>query len=137
MSCPFFSPTEPAHDIAFPHPARLPLGAAWRGSCAASGHELHVLTNEDLESCNLGYAQSCPRLPQVRSCDSVRFAISRHSQQAISVQFVREAEHLPIDSGLLEYDRVSATWVSLHPEQRVQKLADCFLQSYLGRLERV
>ena len=96
-----------------------------------------MLTNHELESCNLGYAHSCPRLPKERSCDSVRFAISRHSQHAVSVQFVLEAQHLPIDSGLLEYDRVSAKWVSLHPEQRVQKLADCFLQSYLGRLERV
>jgi hypothetical protein len=137
VSCPFFLPTQPANDIAFPHPARLPLGAAWRGSCQSPGQELHVLGNQELESCNLGHAHACPRLPKERSCDSVRFAISRHSQQAVSVQFVLESKHLPIDSGLLEYDRVSGSWVSLHAEQRIQKLAASFLQAYLGRIERV
>jgi len=136
LSCPFFSPTERAHDIAFPHPARLPLGAAWRGSCLSPGHELHVLNNQGLESCNLGYALSCSRLPKERSCDSVRFAITRHSKQAVSVQFVLEANHLPLYNGLLEYDRVLGVWLTPHPEQRIQKLADCFLQSALGRIER-
>src|SRR5260370_11003100 len=39
LACPFFIPTERADDLALPHPARLPLGAAWRGTCAAAGRE--------------------------------------------------------------------------------------------------
>ena len=69
MACPFFSPIEPAENIALPYPARLPLGAAWRGACQSPGHELRVLSG----------------------------------------------------------------WTSLHSDPRIQKLADCFVQSYLVR----
>jgi hypothetical protein len=135
LSCPFFSPTERAENIALPHPARLPLGAAWRGSCHAPGHELYVLNNQELESCNLGHAQSCPRLPEERSCDSVRFAVSSNCDGRVALRFVLDAAHLPVGHGFLEYDRVVGNWVSPHPEARIQKLADCFLRSYLERHE--
>jgi hypothetical protein len=135
LSCPFFSPAERADDIALPHPARLPLGAAWRGSCLSPGHELHLLSNQELESCNLGHAQSCPRLPETRSCDSVRFAVSSNRDGRVALQFVLDAAHLPVGHGLLEYDRNTRRWVSPHPEAGIQRLAECFLQSYLDRLE--
>src|SRR6478735_4521296 len=75
LACPFFMPSERASDIAFSHPARLPLGSSWRGSCLAPSHEQETLSAIELESCNLGYAKSCPRLPQERVCDAVRFAV--------------------------------------------------------------
>lgn len=133
MACPFFSPTEPAHDIALPHPVRLPLGAAWRGLCGAPGHERVAPTTLELESCNLGYAKSCPRLPVQRPCDAVRFAVVNDSGSHISLHFVLETAHLPAGDGLLEYDRVGLSWISLHPDPRIQKMAECFLQSYLDR----
>jgi len=135
LSCPFFLPTDRADDIALPHPSRLPLGASWRGSCQVPGHELNVLTNQELESCNLGYAQSCPRLPPGRNCDAVRFGVSTHSEARVLVQFVLESKHLPIGHGHLEYDRKLSTWLSAHPDSKIQKLADCFLQAYLGKTE--
>jgi hypothetical protein len=133
LACPFFHPTERAHDLAFPHPARLPLGAAWRGTCHASGREQVALTNHELESCNLGYAKSCARLPTERPCDAVRFAVTRHTGNRLSMEFVLETAHLPTAHGSLEYDRASASWVPPHPEARIQKLAECFLDSYLER----
>jgi hypothetical protein len=133
LSCPLFSPTDRADDIAFPHPARLPLGAAWRGSCQTPGHELTVLTNQELESCNLGYAQSCPRLPKERSCDAVRFVVSKQAEDRVLVQFVLESKHLPVGNGHLEFDMVSSAWRSTHPDPNIQKLADCFLEAYLAR----
>lgn len=133
MACPFFIPTERADDLALPHPARLPLGAAWRGTCASLGHESAVLNNRELESCNLGYAKSCPRLPKDRACDAVRFAVARESGESISLHFVLESEHLPAGNGLLEYDRQLKSWSAPHPEPRTQRLAESFLQSYLER----
>lgn len=133
MACPFFIPTERADDLALPHPARLPLGAAWRGTCASLGHESAVLNNQELESCNLGYAKSCPRLPKERSCDAVRFGVAKESSAAISLHFVLESDHMPAGNGLLEYDRRLKSWTSPHPEARTQKLAESFLQSYLER----
>jgi hypothetical protein len=133
MACPFFIPVERVNDLALPHPARLPLGASWRGTCGAPGHELSIPDNVELESCNLGYARSCPRLPKQRSSDSVRFAVARDTTTKISLQFVLEAAHLPVEHGLLDYDLLSQSWISRHSQAGIQKLAECFMQSYLER----
>ena len=133
MACPFFMPIERADDIAFQHPSRLPLGASWRGSCLAPSHEQETLSATELESCNLGYAKSCPRLPKERVCDAVRFAVVNESQDSVSLKFVLEKAYLPTSDGILEYDRHSKSWTSSHSELSVQKKAECFLQSYLDR----
>jgi hypothetical protein len=133
LACPFFIPTERADDISFPHPTRLPLGSSWRGRCAAPGHEQTVLDNKELEGCNLGYAQSCARLPKERACDAVRFVIAKEAGETVSVQYVLETEYLPSEHGVLNFDQRSGSWISAHPDQRIQRKAECFLQSYLGR----
>lgn len=133
LACPFFSPTERAHDIALPHPARLPLGAAWRGMCAAPGQSGQLPDTQELEACNMGYAHACPRLPKERSCDAIRFGVARESGTSISLQYVMETAHQPAGNGLLEYDRALGGWNLTHPEARVQRQAECFLQSYLER----
>jgi len=136
LACPFFVPTERADDLAFPHPARLPLGAAWRGTCAVQGHEHDVLNNQQLESCNLGYAKSCSRLPHERTCDAVRIGICKDSGTRLSLQLVLESEHRPAGRDLLEFDALSGEWISVHPEIRIQRLAQCHLRAYLERRER-
>jgi hypothetical protein len=133
LACPFFFPTQRADDLPFPHPARLPLGAAWRGVCDAPGHDHAAPNHQELESCNLGYAKSCPRLPAERTCDAVRFSIASDRETRLTMHFALESAHLPTAHGSLEYDRVSCIWVASHPEARIQKLAECFLQSYLAR----
>jgi hypothetical protein len=133
MACPFFSPTERAENIALPHPARLPLGAAWRGGCGVPGFELIQLGEKELESCNLGYAHACSRLPAERDADAVRFVVAKLSPERLVVQFVVESCHLPVASGRLEYDRALNRWASPHSDPRIQKLANCFLQSCLER----
>jgi hypothetical protein len=133
LACPFFLPTERADDIAFQHPARLPLGSSWRGTCLAPNHEQAMLSRLELESCNLGYAKSCPRLPKERACDAVRFAVMNESQDFISVQFVLEKAYLPSSHGTLAYDRHSKCWTASHSDLSIQKKAECFLQSYLDR----
>jgi len=136
LSCPFFIPRERADDIAFPHPGRLPLGRSWRGSCSAPGHEQAVLGAKDLESCNLGYAKSCSRLPNERSSDAMRFAVKRDSERRVSLEFVLEREHRPVAHGRLQFDQRSGSWISLHPDRRIQKKAECFLDAYLERTHR-
>ena len=126
-------PIERADDIAFPHPARLPLGASWRGTCLAPNHEQTTLSSIELESCNLGYAKSCRRLPKERVCDAVRFAVMNESQDFVSVQYVLEKAYLPISQGMLAYDRHTKSWISSHADSSVQRKAECFLQSYLDR----
>ena len=143
MACPFFVPTERADDLALPHPARLPLGAAWRGSCAAPGHEHAILNNNELEGCNLGYAKSCSRLPEHRKCDAVRLGVVKESRTLISLQLIFESGYRPAGQELLEYDRgtgqppiphrLGMDRSSPYPEPSVQRQAECFLQTYLER----
>jgi hypothetical protein len=98
------------------------------------GHEHADLAARDLESCNLGYAHTCPRLPNDRPADAVRFAVSKQSPERVTIQFVLETNHLPVGHGSLEYDCAANIWLSSHAEERIQKLADCFVQSYLDRI---
>lgn len=133
MACPFFSPTHRAYDLSFPHPARLPLGASWRGVCSAPNHEQTVPADFEFESCNLGYAKNCPRLPKARIADAVRFGVTKESPETVFVQFVFEIAHLPAGNGVLEYDRRLNTWPVAHPEPRIQRLAQVFLESYLQK----
>jgi hypothetical protein len=39
LACPYFVPREIVYDLSWPHPARLPLGAGWTGTCCAASYE--------------------------------------------------------------------------------------------------
>ena len=133
MACPFFMPTHKYEEGAWTHPARLPLGAGWKGHCTAPGHEDEVPTDERLrEDCNLGYV-NCPNCPSDRVWDSVRFAVTREREQQLTVQYVGERNHRPGEHGLLEYDAELGRWFSSHPDPRVQRMAECYVDSYLLR----
>jgi hypothetical protein len=126
----------------WPHPGRLPLGCGWSGHCTAPGHEGERPEAEDLYSCNLGYADSCRRLPQERAWDAVRFAVRASALRAqcvvaplgrIELQYVCERGHRPVEHGTLEFDSVALKWLRMHGDVRVQKMAECFLQVVLER----
>jgi len=134
MPCPYFIPTHRFDDAGFTHPARLPLGAGYRGLCGAPGHHDAAPSDEELKTnCNLGYARNCSRLPQEREADAVRFSVLRDRDGQIAIGYVSELNYLPREHGNLQYDSLLARWLSLHPEARLQALAECFLQSYLAR----
>lgn len=134
MACPFFMPASKLDDGGWIHPSRLPLGAGWLGVCGAPGHEGAEPTDQELHHlCNLGYASGCLRLPVDRSCDAVRFSVARDRGSYLNVWFVCESGHRPAGHGTLEYDVALGRWETSHPDPRIQKLADCYLQSYLLR----
>jgi hypothetical protein len=132
VACPFFMPTSKLEDGGWLHPTRLPLGGGWSGHCGAPGHEGAEPTNQELrELCNLGYATDCPRLPAERACDAVRFSIARNRGGQLLLWFVCESGHRPAGHRMLEYDLSLGQWIFSHPEPRIQKMAECYLQSYL------
>lgn len=135
MACPFFVPMERLGNGEWLHASRLPLGGGWSGQCAAPGHEGEVPSQEELrEFCNLGYAEGCARLPPERVWDSVRFAARTVSDdRRIQVRYVCERGHCPVEHGVLDYDFVSGQWNSPHPDDRIQRMAECFLESYVER----
>ena len=134
LACPFFMPTQKleGQDL-WLHPSRLPLGAGWKGNCGAPGHEAVQLSDPEVRECNLGYALKCPRLPQIRECDSVRFGIANDSGSRLLLWFVCEAGHRPVRHGTLEFDTLLSRWNTTHPDSRLQKKAECYLESYLAR----
>jgi hypothetical protein len=145
MACPYFMPVEKLENGSWPHPARLPLGAGWRGHCTAPGHEGEQPAQDILEAfCNLGYAEPCQWAPLIRDWDAVRFAVASPPDAARSgssdapatvlrLDFVCERNHRPVENGGLEFDLARATWLQRHDDPRIQKMAECFLESYLKK----
>ena len=71
--------------------------------------------------------------PKQRSCDAIRFSVARDRGDRLLLWFVCESAHQPAGHGTLEYDRSLGRWTSSHPDPRIQKMADCYLQGYLLR----
>jgi hypothetical protein len=141
-------PVEKLENGSWPHPARLPLGAGWRGHCTSPGHEGELPAQDILEAfCNLGYADCCAWAPRERAWDAVRFAVSAPAEAAgsgdsgrtnvpsrvLRLRYVCERNHRPVESGDLEFDLPFAAWRRCHDDARVQKMAECFLESYLKK----
>ena len=140
MACPYFMPTERLENGSWPHPARLPLGCGWSGHCTAPGHEGELPAQDILEAfCNLGYASGCLWTPLERAWDAVRFSVAapaggeKRSTRVLRLVYVCERGHLPVESGELQFDLQSATWRVQHEDSRLQKMAECFAESYLRK----
>jgi hypothetical protein len=134
MSCPYFMPTERSQDSTWAHPERLPLGGTWKGVCTALGNEPVTPDRKQLNNfCNLGYAAACPYLPQQREADAVRFSVANDYKGRIQIWYTLEMAHHPGQHGILEYDSGSQRWISTHADSRVQKMAECHLESYLAK----
>jgi hypothetical protein len=132
----------------WPHPSRLPLGCGWTGHCTAPGHENHVPEAGILETfCNLGYAGPCNWAPAERAWDAVRFAVMAPPEatgksdvppaispaRELRLIYVCERDHRPVQHGDLLFDLTDATWLRRHGDARIQKMAECFLESYLKK----
>ena len=119
------------------HPSRLPLGAGWTGTCQAPGFEGTTPPDSDVrELCNLGYASSCASLPRHRDFDAVRFCLAGGDEQTLVLSYVCEAGHRPFEHGCLQYDLKARCWLNPHANPRVQKMAECYLESCLARQDR-
>ena len=120
-------------DGSWQHPSRLPLGAGWRGNCCATGDEFTPSDSAIRELCNLGNAHSCSSLPAEREWDAIRFSVALISDQQITLWYCCERGHAPVEHGKLTYDRNNKTWQSPHPDARVHRLADCYLETWRAR----
>ncbi len=89
------------------------------------------------EFCNLGYATACPHLPLGRDWDAIRFSVARVSEEQVTICFVCELDHAPIEHGELSFDLMSEVWLNAHTDPRVLTLANCYLQAYRARQSAV
>lgn len=143
MACPFFMPVEKLVNGEWLHGHRLPLGAGWSGQCAAPGHEGETPLVQELQNfCNLGYAQGCGRLPRERTWDSIRFGArtvgegKTGSGFSVQVQYVCERGHRPAGHGVLQFDAGRGGCAEPHQDARIQRMAECYLESYLEKRRR-
>ena len=60
-------------------------------------------------------------------------AVAKESEVRVSLQLVLETSHLPAGNWVLEYDRTTNHWIASHPDRRIQRMAECFLQSFLEK----
>jgi hypothetical protein len=143
VACPFFMPVEKLEDGNWLHASRLPLGCGWTGHCTAPGHENAAPSPEELRDfCNLGYAENCGRLPRERAWDSVRFGArtvpnnGKNFTGYIHIHYVRERDHRPVEHGTLKFDTTTTRWELTHSDDRVQRMAECFLASYIEKRKK-
>jgi hypothetical protein len=149
LACPFFMPVAKLESGNWPHPARLPLGCGWSGHCTAPGHQEAIPSQDVLETfCNLGYASSCSWAPADRPWDAVRFAVTAPAKSSrqlrqdspgelpvriLRLTYVLERDNRPSAQGELEFDLTRTVWLHRHEDARIQKMAECFLESYLNK----
>jgi len=136
VACPFFFPDEKTFLIGWPFPRRLPLGAGFCGTCRA-GAEPVVPTEIELKDfCNLGYASRCAKLPAERRADCLRFAVGKDESNKITLHYVYERDHAPVEHGRLEYDCSAKRWTVPIQDTCAQRQAECYLAGYLERRAR-
>ena len=135
LPCPFFFPTELCDQSLWPFPARLPLGAGYAGCCMAPGCEGTRPSETDVQRfCNLGYGDSCSRLPHERAADANRFFVSRHDAE-LTIAFCSERRHLPVEHTVLTFNSSTQAWTSRHASGCVQRQAECAMESFIRRRE--
>lgn len=123
------------------HPSRLPLGCGWLGHCTAPGHAGESPSQETVESCcNLGYARNCGWAPADRAWDAVRFSVLTPEERnpanparSLRLLYVCERDHRPVEHGELLIELATASWKRGHSDARIQKMAECFVDSYLKK----
>jgi hypothetical protein len=130
-------PREIVADGSWLHPSRLPLGAGWSGRCCASGEETTPTGAALREYCNLGNATACAHLPFQRDWDAIRFSVARTSVEHITLWYVCESAHAPAEHGKLTFDQVHEHWLNPHADPRVQRLANCYLETHRSHGTRI
>jgi hypothetical protein len=83
--------------------------------------------------CNLGYATGCPHLPSSRDWDAVRFSVAGSSPEQITLCYVCELGHAPVEYGTLIYDLARESWRHAPEDPRVHRLATSYLHAYRVR----
>ena len=82
-----------------------------------------------------------------RAWDSVRFGARAASSSVsgnekdlngghIQIRYVCERDHRPVEHGTLRFDAITTRWEETHSDSRVQRMAECFLASYLEKRKK-
>jgi hypothetical protein len=122
MACPFFRPLRPIEWSS----GRAPLGAIFEGECERRG-------TGEARFCNFGYARGlCPEFPDGSGADAVRFSVSGNADGIVTIVWIFEKDHAPIEHGSLEYTKSTGAFVT-EPVGALGVQARVFVENYLLR----
>ncbi len=103
----------------------------------APGQDGNPPTDTELGSCcNLGYAHDCARLPKERAADAVHFCVAGERDGVVSVGWVMVKDHAAAGHGKLEFEAETGSCGAPHADATVQRMAECYVQTYLQRKQR-
>ena len=134
MACPFFLPEGKLETGPWTHAPRLPLGAAYAGTCQARpGEDFQPPEAQQQEWCNRGYARGfCERFPEASPADAVRFSITAEEPRRLRLVYVLEKDHAPAEYGTLEFSVAENAFVAPPPDSRLTRQAEAFVRSHLA-----
>jgi hypothetical protein len=114
-------------------PPRLPLGDSFGGACHA--HPADVIEPPEAhqrELCNCGYARGrCDHFPGGDVPDAVRFSVTSDTPTRLSVVYVIEKDHAPVEHGTLQYVIDDARLDCPQISEVLAQQARAFLESHL------
>lgn len=138
MACPFFKPSRRLETSGWLRPPRFPLGGLFSGACHAHPDEVvEPPETQQREVCNCGYARGrCDRFPGDGSADAVRFSVTDETAERVSLVYVLEKDHAPVEHGTLEYSIGDARLMTPRLSDILAQQGRAFLESYLSRRAR-
>ena len=63
----------------------------------------------------------------------MRFVLGEEANGVLHVRFACELDYLPASHGELLYEKVSGSWLLMHDDVRIQRMAECYVQAQLER----
>ncbi|HJX84574.1 MAG TPA: hypothetical protein VJ723_09540, partial [Candidatus Angelobacter sp.] len=60
-------------------------------------------------------------------------SVTKHEHDRITLSYVYEREHAPVEHGELEYDCATQRWRARLEDECVQQQAECYLGVYLEK----
>jgi hypothetical protein len=136
VACPFFAPSRRLENTAWIVPPRYPLGDLFSGTCHTSASNLTEGHQDDHQEdcCNFGYARGrCDRFPGGSAPDAVRFSVTEDTPARLSLIYVVEKDHAPVEHGALEYSIADGRLDGPVISDVLAKQACGFIESYLNR----
>lgn len=130
MACPFFLPLRRLDSGGWNPAPRWPLGDAYGGSChAAASGPFEPPEEIQRELCNCGYArQRCSHFPENGATDAVRFSVTGHQDGRITLVYILEKDHAPVQYGSMEHGLMDDATGAREP---LASQARAFIESYL------
>jgi hypothetical protein len=114
------------------------LGDPFGGACHAQPADIVEPSDaHQRELCNCGYARTrCDRFPGGEAADAVRFSVTDDTPTRLSVVYVVEKDHAPVEFGTLEYLIADARLDGPVISDILMQQTRAFLESYLRRRAR-